>query len=224
MIKNHLLTNTKNQIWLNVASSTFVMDEYVNLDNHIFLRYLRFFKVFSFLLKKGHKDYVKDFISAKKMSKLIIHDCRKKLDFPDVSVDHIVCSHFLEHIFPNEMELVVKDFYRCLKSGGTLHIVVSDINEYIEEYLKNRQDPENYIIAADKFISSTLLTRNHRGNFRFRLLEFLGGSGLNHRWMYDNSSMEHKIKGLGYKIIDGSNTPSYSFRKGDGSVHIFAVK
>lgn len=216
--------NKEGKIWLNVASSTYVIKEYINLDNHIFLRFLRFFSFFSFAMIRGHKDYINNFFEAKKTAKLLVHDCRKKLKFPDNSVDHILCSHFLEHIFPNEMEFVLKDFSRCLKPGSTLHIIVPDINKHVKKYISESEDDRTKEIAADNLITSTILSRKHRGSLRFRVLEFLGGSGLNHRWMYDYHSMRKKVIDVGFDIIDGKETPSNHYKKNDGSVHIFAKK
>ena len=218
------LKNKKGKIWLNVASSTFVIKEYINLDNHIFLRFLRFFSFFSFAMNKGHKEYINNFNNAKKTAKLLVHDCRKRLKFPDNSVDHILCSHFLEHIFPNEMEIVLNDFLRCLKPGSTMHIIVPDINKLVKQYINESKNESTKEIAADNLITGTILTRNHRGSLRFRVLEFLGGSGLNHRWMYDSHSMNKKIIDVGFDIINSEETPSHDYKKNDGSVHIFAKK
>lgn len=216
--------NKSGKIWLNVASSTFVIEEYINLDNHIFLRHLKIFKILKSLMRKPYQEYINNFIHSKKTAKLIVHDCRKRLKFPDNSVDHILCSHFLEHIFPNEMEFVVKDFLRCLKPGGTLHIIVPDINEYVKKYIVERESESTNEIAADNLITSTILTRKQRGSLIFRILEFFGGSGLNHRWMYDYSSMEKKIINIGFNIINSNETPSGHYRENDGSVHVFARK
>ena len=60
------LKNKKGKIWLNVASSTFVIKEYINLDNHIFLRFFKVFSFFSFAMNKGHKEYINNFFKAKK--------------------------------------------------------------------------------------------------------------------------------------------------------------
>jgi predicted SAM-dependent methyltransferase len=216
--------NKHDKIWLNVASSTFVMEDYINLDNHPFLKWLPVFKFFSFLLNDAHKKYVQDFVDAKKRAQIITHDCRKKLKFPNDSVDHIVCSHFLEHIFPTEMREVVNDFKRCLKHGGTIHIIVPDLNFYIMQYQSNKNDAEMSSKAADHFISNTILSRYNRGNFRFNLMEFMGGFGLNHRWMYDHSSLDAKISELGFQIVKNTDVPSSSYRIGDGSVHVYAKK
>lgn len=216
--------NSQGKVYLNVASSTFVIEDYVNLDNHPFLKWLPLFKFFSFMLNDGHKKYIQDFVDAKKKALIITHDCRKPLKFPNDSVDHILCSHFLEHIFPSEMIDVVRDFKRCLKPSGTIHIIVPDLNFYIQQYQINKNDIDKCSIAADNFILNTILSRYSRGNFRFNLMEFLGGFGLNHRWMYDQLSLETKITDLGFEIIKNIDVPSSNYRLNDGSVHVFARK
>lgn len=50
------------------------------------------------------------FVAAKQKTVMLKHDCRKKLPVPVISVDHILCSHFLEHVFPEEMELILSVF------------------------------------------------------------------------------------------------------------------
>jgi len=65
------------------------------------------------------------------------------------------------------MEFVVKNFLRCLKPGGTLHIIVPDINDYVKKYIVEcKSDKEN---AADNLITSTILTRKQRGSLIFKI-------------------------------------------------------
>ncbi len=56
-------------------------------------------------------------------------------------------------------------------------------------------------------------------------MEFGGGFGLQHRWMYDQASMEAKIAEIGFEIVPENETPSGEWRKDDGiSVHVVARK
>jgi len=53
----------------------------------------------------------------------IIMDIEKELlPFDNNSVDEIYCAHVLEHLF--SPELLIAEFYRVLKPGALLHIVV----------------------------------------------------------------------------------------------------
>jgi len=54
----------------------------------------------------------------------IIADITKKIPLKSGSVDEIVCFHVLEHINPENLNLVIKEFWRILKNNGRLHIKV----------------------------------------------------------------------------------------------------
>ena len=50
---------------------------------------------------------------------IIIHDLNKGLPLPDESVEMIIASHVMEHLYhPEEM---LKEFYRVLKKGGMVY-------------------------------------------------------------------------------------------------------
>jgi ubiquinone/menaquinone biosynthesis C-methylase UbiE len=44
------------------------------------------------------------------------------------SVDAIWSSHNLEHVFPHEVPVALREFYRVLKPGGTAHVQVPDLS------------------------------------------------------------------------------------------------
>ncbi|MDP3880947.1 MAG: methyltransferase domain-containing protein [bacterium] len=52
----------------------------------------------------------------------IVRDIERGLPFDDNSVDEIFCSHTLEHI--QDLLFVLREFYRVLKNGAKLTIVV----------------------------------------------------------------------------------------------------
>jgi SAM-dependent methyltransferase len=214
--------NKDGKLWLNVASSDYVLRDFINLDNHLFLPFINLYQNAKWLFPKKYHAIFEKYCTAKKIATIVKHDCRKRLPFEDNSVDHIVCSHFLEHVFPDEMELIVKDFYRVLEKGGTLHIIVPDIEVQIHAYLKRKN--EGMALAADEFIKGTILSKENRGSLKYRLMELNGGFGLQHRWMYDKASMESKIKTMGFSLLTTNDTPSKSYRENDDSVHVVCIK
>lgn len=214
--------NAKMEIWLNVASSTNVLEHFVNIDNHIFLRFLGIYSFVKPILPKKYWGLMEEYRKAKQKALLLRHDCRKLLFLPDNSVDHILCSHFLEHVFPVEMDRIIGDFCRVLRNNGTLHVIVPDLLEQARRYLA--ANAEGNPAAADQFVEDTLLSRESRGSFRYRLLEFHGGLGLQHRWMYDYASMAERLRRAGFSILERNETPSKEFRLNDGSVHVIARK
>ncbi|MEM9062635.1 MAG: class I SAM-dependent methyltransferase [Pseudomonadota bacterium] len=214
------LRNNQGKIWLNVASSTYPIEDFANLDNHIFLTVLAYPFLIP-LVPKRNRNMLEKYREATQKAKMHRHDCRKRLPLPDASVDHILCSHFLEHVFPDEAGEILTDFRRVLKPGGTAHIIVPSIAVQVEDYIANRgTDPQ----AADKFLKKSLLSKENRGSLRYRLMEFGGGFGLQHRWMYDQPSMEAKVSELGFELLPANDTPSKHWREGDDSVHVVARK
>ncbi len=95
-----------------------------------------------------------------------------KLDmFADNSVDLIYNCHILEHFRRNQIENVLKEWWRVLKPGGVLRVAVPDFEKLVEVYLKTkdlklilgplagRQDyPENthYIVFDYSYLSEML--------------------------------------------------------------------
>lgn len=91
--------------------------------------------------------------------------------FGDNSVDLIYNSHLLEHFGRNQVEDVLKEWYRVLKVGGILEIAVPDFEKLVAVYLKTgdlklilgslvgRQDyPENthYVVFDYSSLSEIL--------------------------------------------------------------------
>lgn len=216
--------NVKGKIWVNVASSTYILEDFVNLDNSVFLNTLGLYHRCKMIIPRKYWQRYEEFAQATKRAQLVRHDCRKPLFFPSGSVDHILCSHFLEHVFPVEMEAIIKDFHRVLKVGGTLEVLVPDLELLARRYVA--KTGEGDAAAADDFIMGTLLSKHTRGSLIFRLLEFLGSFGLQHYWMYDRSSLAAKLKHVGFSLVETAETPSQQFRLGveDGSLRLVFVK
>jgi hypothetical protein len=214
--------NTEGKLWLNVASSIYVLPHFVNLDNHPMLRIMNWPKILKRAIPAKYRLSLESYRRANAIAPLIQHDCRKRLNLPDGSVDHILCSHFLEHVYPDEAEMILTDFHRVLKPGATVHLIVPDIRAQAQDYIEAAAAGD--VAAADNFVRATLLTTDDRGTLKYRILEAMGAFGLQHRWMYDLPSLSAKVKAAGFRLIDLNDTPSCSYRKGDGSVHVVGRK
>lgn len=216
------VSNKNGKLWVNVASSIHVLEKFTNLDNHLFIRFVGLFPLIRPIVPKKYHALFNAFIDAKKRAVLLKHDCRKPLPFPDDSVDHILCSHFLEHVFPDEMAEILRDFRRALKPGATAHIIVPDLEVSVRKYLDNKKN--NEVNAADQFVDETLLSRERRGSLKYRFLEFVGGFGLQHYWVYDRASLVKRLELSGFHVVDENDSPSCQYRLNDGSLHVLAKK
>lgn len=209
-----------NKTFLNVASSTNFLENFINLDSSIYIKLAKVYPITRFIIGKKYKDSVLKYRNALKGNILLEHDCRKKLDFDNATVDHILCSHFLEHVYPNECKAILTDFHRVLKPNATLHLILPDMKILINNYLNS-----NELNACDQLIRQTLLTKEERPSLGYRFLEFTGRYGLQHYWMYDKNSMAIMLKNIGFKITLNDEHPSAGFRKNDMiSFHLIAIK
>ena len=211
---------TPSQLNINVGSGRYPMKGFVNLDNSIFLRTLPIYPVLKPCLRSGHREIFEEYRAAVTDNTYRVHNCIKTLPYGTGSVDHILCSHFLEHVFQEQAQVILLDFRRVLRPGtGTVHLIVPDIRARAERYLHS-QDPR----AADEFIDSTILSSPRRPSLRYRLMEINGSFGLQHRWMYDKGSLSKLVEEAGFTILDHNDTPSRSWRseRQPGEVELIA--
>jgi len=209
-------------LWLNVASSHYVLPDFVNLDNHVVLALLRVYPLLRPFLTENRRKEFRTFREARTRAVLRRHDCRKPLPFPSGSVDHVLCSHFLEHVYPSEAVTILADFRRVLRNGGTLHVIVPDLKTLIDAYVSRAAEAE----AVDKLITASCLSFRNRPSLRYRVLEFLGYEGLKHRWMYTQPSMTQRLVEAGFRLLGKNATPSWEVHAEDGalSLHLVAEK
>jgi SAM-dependent methyltransferase len=207
--------NPRNEVWLNVGSHYYVLPGFINLDNHIFLLLssgLPLLRLFCLIPKES---LISHFYEARRAAILQRHDCRKPLPFPNGSVDHILCSHFIHHVYPDEADNILKEFRRVLKAGATLHVIEPSLARYVKMYLETGADD-----AADLFLQSIEISHMRRPRFRYRLLEFLGFEGLRSRWFYDESSLMKRLAAAGFRRLDRDDSPSSSFRSDEPADNI----
>ncbi len=63
------------------------------------------------------------------------YDLRKGLPYPDNSFDAVYTSHVLEHLSPETAKISLKEQFRVLKRGGTVRVVVPDLEDKAREYV-----------------------------------------------------------------------------------------
>lgn len=206
---------------INVGSGRYPMKGFVNLDNSIFLRLLPFYRLLRPFLKPTHRALFEEYRAAVAGNTYRVHNCIKKLPYAAGSVDHILCSHFLEHVFRDQALAILGDFRRVLRPGqGTLHLIVPDIRSRAAQYIQSSEP-----LAADEFVDSTILSSPQRPSLRYRLMEINGSFGLGHRWMYDTHSLSHLVEEAGFRLLERNDTPSRSWRpnRQPGEVELVAV-
>jgi predicted SAM-dependent methyltransferase len=209
--------NSHGELWLNVASSHLVLEEFVNLDRSVFLALAPTYPVLRYVLGHGRAEAVRMMREARRKAPLINHDCRQSLPFPDGVVDHILCSHYLEHLPPPIMMNTLTDFARVLRPGGTLHVILPDLRYTVDRYSRGEID-------ADQMLREQLMRSPTGDRLLLRALEAVGGFGLHHHWMYDAESAGRRLVDAGFEVVE-RQTPSSDFRKDDPeSLSLVGVK
>ena len=73
---------------------------------------------------------------------VLAHDVRKGIPFPNEYFDAVYHSHLLEH-FPKDSALpFLQECHRVLKPGGTLRVVVPDLESIVRNYLSMLEQAE----------------------------------------------------------------------------------
>lgn len=90
--------------------------------------------------KRALKGYVN--IDVKPFDDKVIAMDARNLEFEDESVDEIFASCILEHLSYYEIQETVWEWWRVLKFGGILKIVVPDFEEIARAYLNKEIDRE----------------------------------------------------------------------------------
>lgn len=211
---------------VNIASSTKCLEGFINFDNSLFLHAI---KRTPFLIKFFPLKYSKiinEYKDACANYDLRIFDCRKKLPFPDGVVNHALCSHYLEHLYKADSDKFLENLYESLCMGGTAHIIVPDLRLIIDNYIAEKsQKNEISSLAAERLNFRTLLTYSAAPSFVFSFLESTGGFGLMHHFMFDRESLIAAVERVGFTVIDmPESCPSFNYRRGDDSIHLFCVK
>lgn len=212
-----------NPIRINIASSYEVLAGYVNLDSSPFFRLGRLPNWAKRFIPVKYRETVQTYYQADQAASVILHDCRKPLPFEGQSVQHALCSHFLEHVPRVEALGVLHEIFRVLQPGGTLHLIVPDLAYQVGKYQEatNRGDP----VASERFIRGLLMKSEHPPTLLRRALDLIGSYGLEHWWMYDRASLKCIVGEAGFSECSGLDFDSSDYRKDDPeSLHMFCKK
>jgi hypothetical protein len=119
-------------------------------------------------------------------------DVVRGLPIPPESCQGIYCSHVLEHLALDDLDLALSNTFSYLEKGGCFRLVVPDLERLARTYLA-----DDSAIASIRFMEDSCLgtTRRRRGVVEF-LTEWLGSS--RHLWMWDERSLGSKLREHGF--------------------------
>jgi SAM-dependent methyltransferase len=215
------LQNRHGKIWLNVGGGNSFLDGFVNIDSNFLVFLAPFYPAIKPVLKKPARDWLEMYKAKRRPNNFVFANCRLPLKFPDNSVDHILISHFLEHLHYDDAVSVLKNYYSILKPGGALHIIIPDLAQKAREYVSHIGDAG----AAESFVDGLLFRRRHIQRLSVRILQLTGWFDFEHCFMYDLASLSKLVGAAGFAIVPQNNSPSASYRVDDPcQVNVLARK
>ena len=113
-----------------------------------------------------------------------------------MTVKRIHCEHFLEHLDLDHAIDFLKECYRVLEAGGTVRLIVPDVDKYIEA----RATKNDRFFKALSNIgnpSDPLVTPNMVINQMFRM-------GGDHRYAWDFETIRHFAGEIGFLTVERS--------------------
>ena len=125
---------------INLGCGLNVVNGWVNIDGNLSVLISKFPKILKktfYLLSNSNDLYSADeYINILEDNIFVHHNVNYGLPFRGGSVDYIYTSHFLEHLFKDNVEKLLYEACRILKTGGIIRICVPDSEYIIKLYLE----------------------------------------------------------------------------------------
>lgn len=158
--------------------------------------------------------------SASGNSDVIVYNILSGLPFRNDSLEVIYSSHVLEHLREEEAIRLLQECFRTLKKGGILRIVIPDLEDIIDEYLRLRkslsEDPSNEIIALKyKWILLEMFDQPSRNYTGGQMKEFIQSDGVKIEEYIKNrlGSIADELFETGRKVPMANGKENFSFLK-----------
>jgi SAM-dependent methyltransferase len=144
-----------------------------------------------------HKTF---FLNKTKIYKFPPHvrylDLRNSLPFADKCADAIYASHTLEHLYYYDAKKLIKECFRILKPGGSIRIVVPNLNDFILEYLADQSKNAAMNLHCKLLYRSLYRSNSIVYNIYNSLTDFHS-----HKFMYDPPMLIELLSQYGFKNI-----------------------
>ncbi|WP_232295333.1 class I SAM-dependent methyltransferase [Parafrankia sp. EUN1f] len=156
---------------------------------------------------------------ASRTAVVVRHRPGRRLPLADSSVDHILCAHVVQELPPRVAGRVLAECARILRPGGTLHLVLPDLRQAVDRYVRGEID-------ADELVAWQRLNDGHRpaDRRRGRHPRRRGPADPQNRWHYDEHTAQRRLVAAGFHL-SRTPTPSTGLVETDPiSLHLVAVR
>jgi len=142
-------------------------------------------------------------------NRFVFHNLLNGIPFDDHSIDVIFSSHFLEHLFKEQAQALLREAHRTLKRGGRIRIIIPDLAYAFSLYQQGEKER-----ALDLFY-----------------LESCAGQLGTHKYLYDYELIERALNNEGFQQVERcafkvGNIPDLDIldNRPDQSLYVEAVK
>jgi SAM-dependent methyltransferase len=130
------------------------------------------------------------------------------------SVDAVYSSHNIEHIYPHEVRIALKEFYRVLKDDGIVVITCPDLQSVCEAVVKDKLlEPLYETSAGDKISPIDIL-------FGWRIPIAQGNEYMAHKGGFTYSALNSSFFEAGFKARYGGRVQE----RGEYNLFLVAFK
>ena len=161
------------------------------------IKIIKFLKQDVVKLQVGGGRHVKDgWINGDLIAGDIYLNAKKKLPFPDNSVDFIFAEQFIEHISLSDGKSFIKESNRILKPGGVLRLATPDLFLLFEVYLD-----ENEIVSQEEVLERH---QNNHGTQVISPCHFINEMfrKWGHKFIYDYGTLKKILYSAGFEEVN----------------------
>ncbi len=172
------------RVKINLGCGLAVCNGWINVDtslNALVAAWPRFSHRALYRLSGASEYYSRDkYCDLLEQHRFVHHDAAYGLPFADGIADFVYSSHFLEHLFKDQAQRVLRESMRVLKPGGTVRVCVPDLAHAVALYAAGdkREMLENYFFV------------DVRSSFHAR-----------HKYMYDYELLAAELGAAGFGDI-----------------------
>jgi SAM-dependent methyltransferase len=193
---------------VNLGSGLYVAPGWINVDGSLKTALARWPRsllhlVYPFLSNSSHSR--EEFAELLHSNLFVIHNLKYGVPLPTDSVDFILTSHVLHHLYKDQALRLLIDINRALKAGGTVRVAVPDLEYIIALYLQGRREEaiEKYFFYPSGS-RSELSTRHYQYDFVLlkQLLENAGFTNVRRCICYQGDTPDlDKLDRLSYETL-----------------------
>lgn len=125
----------------------------------------------------------------------ILGDITNMADVQDGSVDAVWSSHNIEHLYPHQVEVAFREFYRVLRPGGFAFMTLPDIQAVARHVAEGNLEEPLYVSPAGPIAALDIL-------YGFRPSLAAGNYFMAHKTGFTVKTLEQKLINTGFQNVN----------------------